>query len=666
MTIQRITLALIFALFLTACHSVKKYDNMDDYPIYEEGDLGCIYSKTITSFRIWSPPAEEAKINIYENGENGEPIDIFAMKADKDGTWLFVTNEDLKGKYFTYQVKIDGNWLGETPGIYTKAVGVNGKRGYICNPNDISPEKWSREQWSYPKTKKKDIILYELHVRDLSMNPNSGIENRGKFLGIAEGGTKSDDGLPTGLDHIKEMGITHLHLLPFFDYHSVDETKLNENNFNWGYDPQNYNVPEGSYSTDPYNPETRILEMKTMVETLHKSGIQVVMDVVYNHTGGPNEMSNFNLLVPNYYYRTNPDGSWSNASGCGNETASERPMMRKYMIESLSYWMNQYHIDGFRFDLMGIHDIETMNLISEKLHNDFRSVFIYGEGWTAGDSPLPFEKRALKAHTTQFDRIASFSDDIRDAIKGHWSNVEEKGFVSGKNGMEESIKFGITGSTFHPEIDYSKVNYSDTSWADEPTKCINYVSCHDNNTLYDKLKISCPEASEEDIIKMDILANTIVLTSQGVPFLHAGVEMLRTKKMVENSYNVPDSINQIDWSRKKEFSKVVEFYKSLIQLRKHHTAFRMGETKLIQEHLHFLDVKEKNVVAYQIKDAPEDNWKDIIVIFNGNNETKTIDIPQGEWKITLKGDKILENGLETFSGDKIDIDAISALILVKK
>jgi pullulanase len=510
-----------------------------------------------------------------------------------------------------------------------------------------------------------DIIIYEVQVRDFSIHPESGITHKGKFLGMAEEETVSPHGQKTGIDHLKELGVTHIHILPAFDFRSIDETKLHENRYNWGYDPQNYNVPEGSFSTDPYKPKARIREFKEMVAALHRNGFRVVLDVVYNHTGYTDN-SNFNLLVPGYYYRHRADGSWSDASACGNETASERFMMRKYIIESLKHWVNEYKLDGFRFDLMGIHDIETMNIISQELLAIDPTIFIYGEGWKAGDSPLPDEQLALKRFTWKLDSIAAFSDDLRDGVKGSWHDHEAQGFVSGAKDMEESIKFGVVAATEHPQVDYSKVNYSDAPWAGEPFKCINYVSCHDNHTLFDKLKITNPDATEAEIIKMHKLANTIVMTSQGIPFLHTGVDFLRTKQGVENSYQSPDSINQIDWGRKDIYRDVFDYYRDLMTLRKSHPAFRMTSNDLIKENLEFFDINTPGVVAFKLNDfSGTQPWKTIIVIYNASTISQRIDLLKSNWTEVFNEKGLNVNGYRNISNNRVDVPPVSAMVLAE-
>lgn len=658
----------LFIIFLSltilqACNQTQtKFDSNADYPIYNGTDLGLTYTKSNTTVKLWAPTASEVIFRIYESGQGDDLIQEFPMNSIDNGVWELILDGDKADQYYTFQTIVFDDTLQEVPGPYAKAVGVNGKRGMIVDFATTNPENWDidkRPELAGPE----NIIIYEIHVRDMTIHKSSGAANPGTFLGLAESGTTNQFGDNTGLDHIVELGVTHIHLLPSFDFRSVDETRLDQPQYNWGYDPENYNVPEGSYSTDPYNASVRIKEFKTMVQAMHNNGIRVIMDVVYNHTG-TTEQSVFNQTVPGYYYRHNKDNSWSDAAACGNETASERTMMRKYMIESVKYWANEYHIDGFRFDLMGIHDIETMNLISAELKSLDPTLFVYGEGWTAGGSPLPDSLRALKRNTSDLTDIAVFSDDIRDGLKGSVFVEEEKGFASGKPGLEESIKFGIVAATQHYQINYQLVNYSDTPWSPRPIQTINYVSCHDNNTLYDKLKLSVPEADEEQIIRMHKLSQTIVLTSQGVPFLHAGTDFLRTKDGIENSYNYPDSINQIDWDRKHEYIDVFDYYSDLIALRKSHPAFRMPTPKMVQDHLIFESFEDSNLVGYMLKDnANGDSWKNIYVVFNGNKDSKSIDIPKGKWRAVLEDFKIDQNGLRTIDGGKYLITGTSALIL---
>jgi len=649
-----------FAIILTSATSIKKTSLTEEYPVYNGNDLGVSWSAEQTLFKIWAPTATAVKLRLFAAGEGGKPLQTINLTKAKDGVWETTVKENLKNQYYTFQANINGRWLKERPDIYAKAVGVNGKRGMVADMMSTNPKGWQLDK--KPEQRNfTDIMIYELHVRDLSMDPNSGIQHKGKFLGLAETKTKSPDGIPTGLDHIKSLGVTHIHLLPSFDYNSVDEANPG-NKYNWGYDPLNYNVPEGSYATDAHDGNVRIREFKKMVQALHANGLRVILDVVYNHTS--DTASNFNQFVPGYFYRHTDKGAYSNATACGNETASEKTMMRKYMTESVVYWAKEYHLDGFRFDLMGVHDIETMNDISAALHKMDPTIFIYGEGWTAGNSPLSEELRAVKKNAYKLDKVAVFSDDIRDGIKGGWSDVKAKGFVSGAQDAAESVKFGIVGSVQHPQVDYNKVNYSKAPWAAEPYQTINYASCHDDNTLWDRLKISNPSASEADLIRMDKLSNTIVFTSQGVAFMHAGAEMLRTKQGVANSYNSPDAINQLDWSRKAKYKEVFNYYKALIALRKHHPAFRMPSAKMIREHLKFMETGNPNMIAYQISDnANGDTWKNILVVFNGSLSDGRITIPEGRWRLAIDGKTINEKSMKAVGGGQVVVPATSAYLL---
>jgi len=609
--------------------------------------------------------ASAVKLRLYAAGNGGEATSTIDLDKGDQGTWQTTVKQDIKDQYYTFQVMQDGKWLLEAPDIYAKAVGVNGHRGMVVDLAATNPAGWQNDTKPVLKNL-TDAIIYELHIRDISVDPNSGIKNKGKFLGLTETGTKSPDGLSTGLDHIKELGVTHVHLLPSFDFNSIDETKLDQKQYNWGYDPLNYNVPEGSYSTNPYDGNVRIKEFKQMVQALHANGLRVILDVVYNHTTDIAH-SNFTQFAPGYFYRHNPDGSYSNGTGCGNETASEQPMMRKFMIESVVYWVKEYHLDGFRFDLMGIHDIVTMNAISDTLHKIDPSIVIYGEGWAAGASPLAENLRAVKKNIYEVNKVAAFSDDLRDGLKGGFSNVKAKGFVSGDQNSKESVKFGIVASTQNSQINYQAVDDSKAFWAAEPYQTISYASCHDDNTLFDRLKIGNPDATEADLIKMDKLANAIVLTSQGISFLHSGVEILRTKMGIANSFNSPDSINQIDWSRKTRYLPVFNYYKQLIALRKAHPAFRMPSTEMIQQHLFFTETNDPSVIAYQLTgNANGDSWGTILLIFNGSKDAKAVSIPAGSWTLAADGDKIDEAGISQVSSSMVSVPGTTAYILYKK
>lgn len=633
-----------------------------DYPIATKSDLWLQYSPKATEFKIWSPIAEKVRLNLYEKGIGGDLKDRFGLEPSNNGVWTKRIKGDLNGVYYTFQIMLNGRWLEETPGIYAKAVGVNGKRAMVLDLSKTNPENWDFDKGPTIKSP-NDAIIYEMHIRDMSIHPQSGSSMPGKYLGLVEKGTKGPKGVSTGIDHLKELGITHVHLLPTYDHYSINETALNIPQFNWGYDPQNYNVPEGSFSSNPFKAEVRIEEFKQMVKTFHDNGIGVILDVVYNHTG-KTENSNFNLELPEYYYRHWEDGTLSDAAACGNETASEREMTKKFIMESVSYWAKEYHLDGFRFDLMGIHDIETMNEIVEEVKTINPNIIVYGEGWTAKDSPLPEDQRALKKYTYKMPQISAFSDDLRDGIKGSVFDDTSTGFVSGAKNMEESIKFGIVGSIAHPQIEYAEVNYSDAPWSNEPWQAISYVSCHDNHTLFDKLQVSRRDASHEELIAMDKLANAIVMTSQGVAFMHAGAEMLRTKNEEHNSYNLPDNINQIDWNWKVTNAKVVEYYKNLIALRKSHPAFRMSTAKDVRNNLEFLKAENNQVVYKLSNNANNDTWKNILVIYNANTSVMTYNLEEN-WHLAVQGDMFDLDGVAQIQG-AIEVDGISMMLAFQK
>ena len=638
---------------------------LNSYPTYAGDDLELKIDNAGTHFTLWSPGAEAVKLNLYDNGINGKPYTSLMMTADRtNGTWRMSLPSKLYGKFYTFQIKINGQWLKETPGVWAKAVGVNGKRAAIIDFAKTNPEGWEND--TFVKTPHPtDAIVYEMHHRDFSVHDNSGIVNKGKFIALTEDGALSPNGEMTGIDHLKELGITHVHILPSYDYNTVDETRLIDRQYNWGYDPLNYNAPEGSYSTNPADPATRILEMKKMVQALHKAGIGVIMDVVYNHTALTDD-SNFSLTAPGYYYRHRPDGSYSDASACGNETASDRKQMSDYIVNSVKYWTEEFHIDGFRFDLMAIHDTETMNRVAETVRAVNPSAVIYGEGWTASDSPLPVERRALKENVAKMKGIAVFSDDIRDAVKGHYSRAEDRGFASGKPGQEETVKIGIVASTAHPQVDYSKGSNSKFAYASAPTQIMNYVSCHDDLCLTDKLRKSMPEATDSVRMRVARLAQTIVFTSQGTPFIFAGEEIFRDKQGVHNTYKSPDSINAIDWNLKKINREQFDYYRNLIALRKAHPAFRMTTAEDIAKHIVFDKVTEPNLVSYTIKgNANGDEWKEIKVVFNGSEKEQTVKVGKGEWKIIAADGKLNKDGLGTMNGGKVVAAPQTALILAR-
>ncbi len=662
MNLRAFVFPLLIILLLMPVLSPAQTVDYSTYPVYDGNDLGLTWAEDATQIRIWAPTATEVRWRLFETDLEGEPVRNVQLAKAESGTWTGNLPGSWAGYYFTVQVRVDGRWLGEVPDPYARALGRNGRRGQIIDPSLASPPGWDEDRRVSPRSF-TDIVLYEGHVRDLTVGSGAGIVHAGKFLGLAERGTRSPEGLSTGLDHLVEMGITHLHLLPFFDYGSLDET-LTAPGYNWGYDPLNYNAPEGTYCTVPADGAARIRELKTLVQALHGAGIGLVMDVVYNHTFSVNE-SVFSQIVPGYFYRNLPDGRLSDASGCGNEVASERLMVRKFIRESLQYWAREYHLDGFRFDLMGVHDQQSMRLIREDMDAIDPSIFLYGEGWTAGPSPLPEEARAVKRLTWQMPGIAAFSDDFRDGIKGHWSDEEDPGFASGKSGQAMNIRAGLVGGIAHPQVDYAKVNYSPKPWAARPSQVINYVSCHDNHTLFDKVAISTPDTSESRRLAIQRLANTLVLTAQGVPFLQEGVEMAYTKGGEHNSYKSPDRVNALNWNRKSDYADLVLYHRDLIALRKAHPVFRMDDPELIRSAIRFPESgSDLVVILHADATVAGDSWKELLMIFNGSGQPYPLNLPEGTWKLIGNGRNIAGEGLMPISGT-VEVAPSSGYLLAR-
>ena len=636
-----------------------------DYEVYTGNDLGAVYSPKMTRFKVWAPEAESVKLNLYKQGEGDNLIEQHVMKKSVNGTYVFEKQGDCNGIYYTYTVVNHGEEQ-EAVDPYTKAAGVNGQRGMVINLAKTNPQGFELDGYRNPEHI-TDAIIYEGSVRDFTMDESSGVFHNGKFLGLTEANTTNHFGEATALDYISDLGITHVQILPAFDFETVDE-KNQKAQYNWGYDPDNYNVPEGSYAVSPYDGAVRIQEMKQMVLALHSRGIGVIMDVVFNHTYRRDD-SNLQKIVPDYYYRSDENG-YTNGSGCGNEVASDRPMAQKLIVDSLIYWAKEYHIDGFRFDLMGVLDIDTMNVIAERLKEIRPDIYLYGEGWNGGPSSLAEEKRAFKASAKKMPGIGMFNDDIRDTIKGSVFYDDHLGFVNGGTHLENALRYGITGAVAHPQVDYDA--YGSKPWAKEPGQSINYVSCHDNYTLWDKLSVSCPEASEEKKKAMNRSCAAIVFTSQGVPFIQAGEEFLRSKPLpekkgfAENSYNMPDTVNSIKWDNIHEYPDMIAYYKGLMALRKAHPVFRMQSEAEMTQNLCFLSDTPENVVAYLLKGkGADDTPENILVIFNGNDEEILYNLPEGKWKILVDDKTAGADGKKNIS-EKTDVEPLSALVLEKE
>ncbi len=625
--------ALAALSFQSSVHAGEAFDEMT-------------YTPEQTVFKLNAPV--RPVLRLYNAGTGGKLVKTVKLRPAGKNLWAATVKGDLKGRFYTFDMG-----RGQTPGVFAKAVGVNGARGAVIDMASTNPQGWETDR--RPATKSPaDLVVYEMHHRDFSIDASSGLQHKGKFLALTE---------PGAIAHLKELGVNAIHILPSFDYASVDESHLERPQYNWGYDPLNYNVPEGSYSTDPYTPAVRIREFKQMVQALHKAGIRVILDVVYNHTFDL-KGSNFERTYPGYYYRYKADGTPSDGSGCGNETASEQPLMRRFMIESVKYWINEYHIDGFRFDLMGIHDIETMRQIRAEVNKIDPTIFIYGEGWSAGTCAYPQEKLAMKANMKQLPGIAAFSDEMRDALRGPFSDDSKGGFLARVPGTEESLKFGIVGGVAHPQVDMSKVNYSKEVWANEPTQMVAYVSCHDDMCLTDRLRASIPGISTDELVRLDLLAQTAVFTSQGVPFILSGEEMLRDKKGVHNSFNAPDSINRLDWNNLKKYPQVFDYYKGLIRLRKAHPAFRLGKAGLVRDNLRFLSAPA-HCVAYCIsnRNVPGEEWNNTIVILNAGKEAVKVAVPGGKYTIVAKEGVIIPEGMGEMEGSEAFVAPQSALII---
>lgn len=646
---KKILLTMVLALTTGFCYAQDRF-------IGEGGKYWPQTNKTVFTV-LATPQAKQVLLRLYKDGQGGKPVKTVKMTKlpPFDFAYCAEVKGDWRGCFYTFDATGTKKRWNESPGIAAQAVGVNGQRGYVIDMSTTDPEGWDRDERPVVKSP-ADLVIYEMHHRDFSV-ARQDAQYPGKFLALTE---------DWAIQHLKELGVNAVHILPSYDYGSVDETRLNQPQYNWGYDPVNYNVPEGGYSTNPYDPACRIREFKQMVQALHKAGIRVILDVVYNHTYDI-EHSNFQKLYPDYFYRKAADGSYSNGSGCGNETASEKDLMREFMIGSVKYWIDEYHIDGFRFDLMGVHDIETMNAIREAVNNIDPTIFIYGEGWSAGQCALPTEQLGVKANVLRMPGIAAFSDEIRDALRGPFSDDTKPGWLGAPlddvKKQEASLKFGIVGAISHPQVDMSDVNYSDKSWATEPTQMISYVSCHDDMCLTDRLRASIPNLTTDELIRLDLLAQTAVFTSQGVPFMLAGEEMLRTKKGVHNSFESPDSINKIDWQNLQRYPQVFEYYKNLIQLRKHHPAFRLGSADLVRKHLEFLDTPD-GVVAFRLKNyAGRDDWRNIVVVLNATKTTATMSVPIAHYTVVCRDGVINEQGLRSIDGGQVTVSPQSALIM---
>ena len=626
-------------------------------PVFEEKftytgqDLGAVWSREKTCFRLWAPTAESVSVMLYQSGnpENADLLEAVPMTADIRGTWVAEKEGDLNGIYYTYLVDVNGKPV-EACDPYTRTTGINGHRAMILDLRSTNPAGWDSDTDPHGGSPITDAVIYELHVRDLSMHASSGIIHKGKFIGLTETGTAIKK-MPTGLDHMKALGITHVHLLPIFDFGSVNEESTQQ--FNWGYDPMNFNVPEGSYSTNPYHGEVRVREMKQMAKGLHDAGLSVIMDVVYNHVYKQEHFC-FNKIVPQYFSRGSKDGKLSNGSCCGNDTASERSMVRKYIVDSVKYWADEYHIDGFRFDLVGLIDVRTINEVMAAVHTTHPNVIFYGEGWTM-DTQLTKAGFPLATQTNSrlVPGFSFFSDTLRDLLRGSIFDSKAPGFISGQHVSKTLLQNCFMGNP---------------GWTEDPSQNINYVSCHDNNTLLDRIQLAVPGQSRENQIRMNLLAAAFTILSQGVPFMMAGEELLRTKparggKFDGNSYKSPDSVNSIKWNtlKKEEYRKTLEYYKGLIAFRKAHPALRLRTRQEVDRQVHPISCENPHLVSFLIDEGEER----LFVAFNADWQSISLTLPEGKWHPCIREDVA---SAEPFGdvGGSITIAPISTLVLVQK
>ncbi|WP_164931580.1 type I pullulanase [Longirhabdus pacifica] len=628
-------------------------NNDINFPTYGSVDLGNVYAATYTTFKVWSPTAKQVMLIFYHSWNDKLEHKQIEMTKSDGGTWTTTVKGDLHGVIYNYKVYRSGEWE-EVVDPYVRAVTVNGHRGVVIDVNKTNPKHWYKQyktNFSHPV----DAVFYELHVRDFSIDHRSPFQYKGKYLAFTETNTTLHDGVKIGLDHLAELGVTHIQLLPVFDYESVDESNLHIPQYNWGYDPKHLNVPEGSYASDPYDPMIRIKEWKKAIQILHENGFKVVMDVVYNHLFSVHD-SNLHQLAPGYFFRYNQDGALMNNTGVGNDTASERDMVRKWIVDSVCYWASEYKIDGFRFDLMSIHDVETMNDIREQLDKIDPSIIMIGEGWNI-NTVLPSEDIANQHNAHRMPRIAQFNDFTRDGLKGSVFQPEVRGWINGDYAQQNKVKGSVVGG----------VKWSDDigHFAKEPDQCVNYVECHDNHTLWDKLSFTQPHDDEHTKIKMHKLAMAFLLTSQGIPFLHAGQEFLRTKKGVANSYRSGDDINQLDWERKRKYIDVFQYTKGLITLRAAHSSFRIQHAADIRKHLLFLD-SDSSMIAYHISHDERDIWKHIVVAHNADRQGKALHLPfHSEWNIVVNEQHAGTDILSRFHGNHVIVPSLSTMVMYK-
>lgn len=621
---------------------------------YTGNDLGVTYTKKATTLRVWAPTATAVNVVTYK--ESNSPYSsgkLIPMKYDVKGTWVATLKGDQDGTVFNYRVQVNG-FNNEAVDPYVRATTVNGLRGVIVDLSSTNPKGWGMTKPRF-SGKPTDAIIYELHVRDLSMDASSGFPaaQKGKYIAFTNTNT-SHNGQKTGVAAIKDLGVTHVELLPIFDFATVDE---NNPTFNWGYDPQNYNVPEGSYSADPTNPKLRITELKSAIMSLHKQGLRINMDAVYNHVSNASSFSQ-NLIVPNYFFRRDDNGNLTSGSGCGNDVASERPMVRKFIVDSVKYWANEYNMDGFRFDLMGLMDIKTINEITTALNKIDPTILVIGEGWNMGT--LPANQRANQLNIQKLNRVSHFNDQIRDGVKGSVFDSADTGFATGKPGSRNDVMAGIVGN-----VDYS--TSISTKWVTSyPGQSVNYVESHDNMTLVDKIKASVKDAKPSDIAQLSQFSTSIAFLSQGLPFMQAGQEFLRSKNGDTNSYKSSDAINSLKWDTRKSNMATVNYYKGLIALRKAHPAFRMTTTEQVKSNLKFSNSPDGTIVYTLNGAAVKDKAATIVVIHNANVGEQSISLPKGgSWSVLVDNGKAGVSVIRKVTGDTLKVAGRTTVVLTQ-
>lgn len=626
--------------------------------VYDGDDLGVVCDENKSVFKLWAPMAEEVTLLLYQEGNGENLIKSVPLSYTEKGVFSLTLEGDYRNQYYTYLVNVQGSeW--EVVDPYAKSTGVNGERGMILAGDEGMPEGFDEDTFVHD-AKREDVILYETSVRDYTSDEASGVSQKGKFLGLTEENTTNPAGDSTGLSYLAELGITHVHFLPIQDFCGVDEEKPEEQ-YNWGYNPVNYFVPEGSYATDPYHGEVRVKECREMIQSLHSKGIGVVMDVVYNHTFYSAD-SNFNHIVPGYYHRIKEDGSFSDGSKCGNELATERQMVRKYVIDSVKYWMTEYHVDGFRFDLMGLIDVETMQEIEKEVYRINPDAVLYGEGWDAGETVYEGERmESLNAYMAP--RIGTFNNVFRRAVQNYICGfVEEESTLLG-------MKFGFAGAGNHPNT-VERMG----KWTAEPLQCINYASCHDGFTLWDLINLSCPGEEEEMLKRRDQFGAACVLLCQGTPFLHSGEEFLRSKVSENNpevrygnSYDAGDGVNAIDWENRTENKDVLEYYQGLISFRKAHKGLRYVTQKQLNKKLLFIEGLPENVMGYYARE-PLNFFMDkqICLLFNPTQATVEYVPLSGTWEIYVNAQSAGTECIEVVDrGEPLYVESASALAAVR-